>query len=143
QILLISENEEGFKRRRGLYSEKEVNHSTAKRLKPKEDSKIEALQELYQLYPSINGQSVWFFPTLKKSAEAWIKTLSGKRFFKGKKSALAIIFLEPSCKGPSLSTMIRNDMEFTGITLTEGDSYLRLTITDSRNPASSKHLMRL
>ena len=141
------------------------------------------MQELYQLHPNINGQSVWFFPTLKKSAEgrilyekaenrayvydmitqsrfssfaAWMKALSSKRFFKGKKSALATIFLEPSCKGPSvgqiirgnrytsyfknaelislfnikntLSTMIHNDMDFTGITLTEGDSYLRLTL---------------
>ncbi|CAG8625006.1 7286_t:CDS:2, partial [Paraglomus occultum] len=143
------------KRSRSLYLEKETNHSTTKRLKPK-DPKIEALQELYQLHPNINGRSVWFFPTLTKSAEAWIKTLSGKRFFKGKKSALATIFLEPSCKGPSvgqiirgnsytsyfknaevislfnikntLSMMIRNDTEFMGITLTEGDSYLHLTL---------------
>ena len=86
-----------------------------------QDPKIEALQELYQLHPNINGQSVWFFPTLKKSAEgrilyekaenrayvydmitqsrfssfaAWMKALSSKRFFKGKKSALATIFLD-------------------------------------------------
>ena len=32
------------------------------------------------------------------SFAAWMKALSSKRFFKGKKSALATIFLKPSCR---------------------------------------------
>ncbi|CAG8514625.1 5275_t:CDS:2 [Ambispora leptoticha] len=96
----------------------------------------EALQELYQLCPDLNSQSVWFFPTLKKSAEdhilyeksedhvyvydiitqnrfssfsAWIKALNGKRFFKDKKSALATIFLNSSYNGMSIDQIIKGD----------------------------------
>ncbi|CAG8583895.1 10300_t:CDS:2, partial [Paraglomus occultum] len=53
------------------FGERDECHSTTKRLKPK-TPKIETLQELYQLHPNINGQSVWLFPTLKKSAEGRI-----------------------------------------------------------------------
>ncbi|CAG8734185.1 6060_t:CDS:1, partial [Racocetra fulgida] len=138
-----------------------------------------ALQQLYRLCPDLNDQSVWFFLTLKKSAEgrilyeksekcayvydvitqkrfssfsAWIKALNGKHFFKGKKSALATIFLKSNCNEanigqiinrenytsyfksteiitlPSikdiLTTMIRDDAEFASITLVESEGFL-------------------
>lgn len=94
------------------------------------------MQQLYRLRPDLNGQSVWFFPTLKKSAEgrllyeksekrayvydmitqnrfssfsAWIKALNGKRFFKGKKSALATIFLKPNCNELSVGQIIKGE----------------------------------
>jgi len=129
---------------------------------------------------------VWFCPTLKKSAEgcilyeksekhayvyditmqkrfssfsAWIKALSSKRFFKGKKSALATIFLKPNCnetnigqilKGKdytpyfknfeivtllsikdTLKTMMYDDVELTGINLTEGEGFLCLVFFET------------
>ncbi|RIB00191.1 hypothetical protein C2G38_2150948 [Gigaspora rosea] len=152
----------------------------------KEDSKDEALQQLYQLRPDLNDQSVWFFSTLKKSAEgrilyektekhaylydtitqkrfssfsAWIKALSSQHFFKGKKSALATIFLKPNCneinigqiiKGKNyspyfkniqigtllsikdtLTTMIYDDVKLTGINLTEGEGFLCLAFFET------------
>lgn len=129
---------------------------------------------------------MWFFPTLKKSAEgrilyeksekhayvydmitqkrfssfsAWIKALNNKRFFKGKKSALATIFLKPNCneanigqiikgenytsyfKSPEiitllsikdiLTTMIRDDTELESVTLVESEGFLCLVLFDS------------
>ncbi|CAG8623164.1 19553_t:CDS:2, partial [Gigaspora margarita] len=71
------------------------------------DSKDEALQQLYQLHPDLNSQSVWFFSTLKKSAEVWIKALSSQCFFKGKKSALATIFLKPNCNEMNIGQIIK------------------------------------
>ncbi|CAG8786281.1 30158_t:CDS:2, partial [Gigaspora margarita] len=77
---------------------------------------------------------VWFFPTLKKSAEgrilyektekhvyvydtiiqkrfssfsAWIKALSSQQFFKDKKSALATIFLKPNCNEMNIQQIIK------------------------------------
>ncbi|RIB26061.1 hypothetical protein C2G38_2030552 [Gigaspora rosea] len=150
---------------------------------------VEPLQELYQLRPDLNGQSVWFFPTQKKSAEgrilyeksenhvyvydmitqnqfssfaAWIKALSIKRFFKGKKSSLATIFLNSSCNGTSvgqiikgenhspyfksaeiitlltikttLTTIIYSNMEFANINLMEGNNgSLWLIFSDQQN----------
>ncbi|CAG8597875.1 9678_t:CDS:2 [Ambispora gerdemannii] len=49
-----------------------MNEPTVKRSKYKEDFEAEALQKLYQLRPDLNGPSVWFFSTLKKSAEGCI-----------------------------------------------------------------------
>ena len=91
------------------------------------------------------------------SFSAWIKALNGKGFFKGKKSALATIFLNPSCNGTSvgqiikgedhipyfksaeiitllsikntLTAMICNDVEFTNVTLTESDKILHLVFS--------------
>ncbi|CAG8723954.1 9070_t:CDS:10, partial [Dentiscutata erythropus] len=166
---------------RNFSSEKEI-------LKRTRYQEPEPLQELYRLCPDLNGQSVWFFLTLDKSAEgrilyeksekhvyvynmitqnrfssfsAWIKALGKKRFFKGKKSSLATIFLNPSSSGTSvgqiikgenhvsyfksaeiitllsikdtLTTMIHNDAEFTNITLMEGDESLRLIFSDRKN----------
>ncbi|CAG8807975.1 41562_t:CDS:2, partial [Gigaspora margarita] len=58
------------------------------------NSKDEALQQLYQLHPDLNDQSVWFFPILKKSAE-------------GKKSVLATIFLKPNCNETNIGQIIK------------------------------------
>ncbi|RIB20251.1 hypothetical protein C2G38_2035409 [Gigaspora rosea] len=110
--------------------------SEEKIIKRSKHQDAEPLQELYQLHPDLNGQSVWFFPIQKKSAEgrilyeksenyvyvydmitqnrfssfaAWIKTLSIKRFFKGKKSSLATIFLNSSCNGTSIGQIIKGE----------------------------------
>ncbi|CAG8759300.1 16523_t:CDS:2, partial [Gigaspora margarita] len=61
----------------------------------KEDSKDEALQQLYQLCPDLNGQT-------------WIKALSSQHFFKGKKSALATIFLKPNCNKMNIGQIIKD-----------------------------------
>ncbi|CAG8843492.1 23224_t:CDS:2, partial [Gigaspora margarita] len=94
------------------------------------------LQKLYQLCPDLNGQS--------------IKALSNKYFFKGKKSLLATIFLNPSCNRTSvgqiskeenqssyfknaeiitlliikttLTTIIYSNVEFANINLVEGNN---------------------
>jgi hypothetical protein len=103
------------------------------------------------------------------SFSAWIKALNGKRFFKGKKSALANIFLEPSCSGmnigqiikgedyvsyfksteiitllsikDNLTTIICNDVEFTDVTLTESDKVLCLIFSDlAKNAKKELHI---
>ncbi|CAG8851792.1 41162_t:CDS:1, partial [Gigaspora margarita] len=89
----------------------------------------------------------------------WIKALSHQWFFKGKKSALATIFLKPNCykmnigqiiKGKNyspyfkniqivillsikdtLTTIIYNDIELTGINLMEGKGFLCLTFFET------------
>ncbi|CAG8636940.1 15848_t:CDS:10, partial [Dentiscutata erythropus] len=132
--------------RNSILSEKVMNEPTTKRSKHSEDSKDKALQQLYWLHPDLNGQT-------------WIKTLSSKRFFKGKKSALATIFLKPNCnetnigqilKGKDytpyfknfeivtllsikdiLKTMIYDDVELTGINLTEGEGFLYLVFFET------------
>ncbi|CAG8774800.1 16412_t:CDS:2, partial [Dentiscutata erythropus] len=165
--------------RNKILTEKIINEPTTKWTKYKKDSEDEALQQLYWLRPDINGQSVWFFSMLKKSAKgrilykksekrayvydlitqnrfpsflAWITALNNKRFFKSKKSALATVFLKPNCDKPSigqiikgqnyilyfkntesitlfsikniLTTMLYNDIDLMGVTLTEGKGFL-------------------
>ncbi|RIB11104.1 hypothetical protein C2G38_2042939 [Gigaspora rosea] len=181
--------------RNRILSEKTINKPTKKRSKHIEDFKDEALQQLYRLRPDLNDQSVWFFPTLKKSAKgrilyeksekcvyvydmitqkryatfcAWIKALSNKRFFKGKKSALSTIFLNPSCNGISVGQIIKgenyasyfknseiitlifikntltkimcNNPEFANITLVESEEFLRLIISDEKNMQKELHI---
>ncbi|CAG8826230.1 22845_t:CDS:2, partial [Gigaspora margarita] len=60
----------------------------------KEDSKDEALQQLYRLYSDLNSQT-------------WIKAFSGQYFFKDKKSALATIFLKPNCNEMNIGQIIK------------------------------------
>ncbi|CAG8715869.1 44883_t:CDS:2, partial [Gigaspora margarita] len=144
-------------KRNRILSEKVTNEPTSKR--SKEDFKDEALQQLYQLHPNLNGQSVWFFSTLKKSAEVWIKALSSQCFFKDKKSTLATIFLKPNCNEmnigqiikdksyspyfkniqivillsikDTLTTMIYDDIELTGINLIEEEGFLCLAFFET------------
>ncbi|CAG8842084.1 29558_t:CDS:2, partial [Gigaspora margarita] len=105
------------------------------------------------LRPDLNGQSVWFFPTLKKSAKGRILYEKSE---KRKKSALATVFLKPNCDKPSigqiikeqnyipyfkntesitllsikniLTTMLYNDIDLMGVTLTEGKGFLCLVL---------------
>ncbi|CAG8837207.1 27801_t:CDS:2, partial [Gigaspora margarita] len=122
--------------RNKFLSKKSINDLATKYFKHKNDSTNKALYQLYQLCPNLNGQSVWFFLMLKKSAEGWIfynksekhayvynmiiqkqypsfstwiKALSNKRFFKGKKSALSTIFLNPSYSKISVSQIIKKE----------------------------------
>ncbi|CAG8839443.1 18809_t:CDS:1, partial [Gigaspora margarita] len=177
-----------------ILSKKTINKST-NRSEHKENFKDEALQQLYQLRPDLNGQSVWFFPTLKKSAEgrilyekserrvyvydmitqkryatffAWIKALSNKRFFKGKKSALSTIFLNPSYNRISVDQIIKgknhapyfknseiitlisikdtlvkiicNNAEFANITLVESEEFLWLIFSNEKNIQKELHI---
>ncbi|CAG8662061.1 3938_t:CDS:2, partial [Diversispora eburnea] len=54
---------------------------------------LEALQELVQIKPDIKGKEIYFFPTLKK-------------YFKGHRSALATIFLEPNPTCQSIASIL-------------------------------------
>ncbi|CAG8842385.1 33381_t:CDS:2, partial [Gigaspora margarita] len=127
-----------------------------------EDSKNKALQQLYQLRPDLNGQKkhAYVYDTITQkrfsSFSAWIKALSSQRFFKGKKLALATIFLKPNCnkmnigqiiKGKNyspyiqnvillsikdtLTTIIYNDIELIGINLREGEEFLCFTFFET------------
>ncbi|CAG8707355.1 45924_t:CDS:2, partial [Gigaspora margarita] len=134
--------------RNRILFEKITNEPTSKR--SKEDFKDEALQQLYRLRPDLNGQSVWFFPILKRSAEgrilyektekhayvydtitqkrfssfsAWIQALS-KNYSAYFKNIQIVTLL--SIKD-TLTTMIKDDVELIGINLIEREGFLCLT----------------
>jgi hypothetical protein len=94
----------------------------------------ESLKILLQLRPDLKGEAVWFIPKKNKivkglllfepvtrepyifcnitgrqfySFQAWIDALGKKRIFNGSRSALATIFLEPTCVGVSVGTIIK------------------------------------
>lgn len=89
----------------------------------KPQKNTEALQELIRIRPDLKGKTIYFFPTLDKYFESvlifeakeqkayvysaltdhkyetfskWINALKKRGLFKGKRSALATIFLVPN-----------------------------------------------
>ncbi|RHZ48040.1 hypothetical protein Glove_562g45 [Diversispora epigaea] len=84
-----------FKKR--YTSENNIDLSLKKRQK-----KLEALQKLVQIKPDIKGKEIYFFPTLKK----YFKGIIIQRLFKGHRSALATIFLEPNSTRQSIASIL-------------------------------------
>src|SRR2546429_3338761 len=99
----------------------------------KRQKKVEALQELVHIRPDLKGKKVYFFPTLDKYFEGvllydakekkaciysvkndhnyetfskWITGLKKQGLFKGCKSALTTIFLEPNPASPSIASIL-------------------------------------
>ncbi|CAB5191010.1 unnamed protein product [Rhizophagus irregularis] len=60
---------------------------------PKQQKKAEALQELVRTKPNLKGKMVYFFPTLDK-------------YFEGRRSATATIFLEANPTSPSIASIL-------------------------------------
>ncbi|RHZ60077.1 hypothetical protein Glove_359g27 [Diversispora epigaea] len=100
----------------------------------KKQKKEEALQELIRIRPDLKGNKIYFFPTLNKYFEGvlfynikeskaqvycnkrdqffdtfsqWINSLRKRGLFKGYKSAVATIFLEPNPTSSSIATILR------------------------------------
>jgi hypothetical protein len=99
----------------------------------KRQKKLEALQELVHIKPDLKGKEVYFFPTLDKyfkgiimydgkekkayvyciksdrkfeTFSQWINILKSQRLFKGNRSAIATIFLEPNPTCPSIASIL-------------------------------------
>ncbi|CAG8807032.1 31139_t:CDS:2, partial [Gigaspora margarita] len=121
------------------------------------DLRDEALQQLYQLHPDLNGQSIWFFSTLKKSAEGCIlyeklenhvyvynmitqspsynsvcigQIIKGDNHVSYFKNAeiITLVFIKKA-----LATIICNNAEFASITLIGNEEFLRLIFFDKKN----------
>lgn len=100
----------------------------------KRSKKTEALQELVHIRPDLKGKSVYFFPTLDRYFEGilmfdakekkayvysvkndhkyetffkWMIGLKNQKLFKGKKSSLSTIFLEPNPSSLSIASILR------------------------------------
>jgi hypothetical protein len=97
---------------------------------------VESLQELLHIRPDLKGKKVYFFPRLNKYFEGllfydakekkayvysvvndhkyetfskWMVGLKNRGLFKGYRSALATIFLEPNPSSPSIGSILRNE----------------------------------
>ncbi|RHZ49985.1 hypothetical protein Glove_508g41 [Diversispora epigaea] len=102
-------------------------------LSTKKPKKTEALQELLNIRPDLKGKEIYFFPTLDKYFKGiiiyngkenkahiyctknnqnfntffkWINHLKNQRLFKGKRSSLATIFLEPNPTCPLIASIL-------------------------------------
>ncbi|RGB26258.1 hypothetical protein C1646_820517, partial [Rhizophagus diaphanus] len=100
---------------------------------PKRQKKTESLQELICIRPDLKGKKVYFFPTLDKYFEGvliydakekkayvysvkgdckfdtfskWLDYLQSRGFFKGRRSAVATIFLEANPTSPSIASIL-------------------------------------
>ncbi|RHZ83510.1 hypothetical protein Glove_91g32 [Diversispora epigaea] len=101
---------------------------------PLKRQKKEALQELIQIRPDLKEKKIYFFPTLNKYFEGvlmydikekksflycckrdqrfetfsqWINSLKNRGLFKGHRSAIATIFLEPNPTSSPIATILR------------------------------------
>ncbi|GBC31431.2 hypothetical protein GLOIN_2v1799663 [Rhizophagus irregularis DAOM 181602=DAOM 197198] len=101
----------------------------------KQQKKVESLQELLHIRPDLKGKKVYFFPRLNKYFEGvlfydakekkayvysvindykyetfsqWMVGLKNRGLYKGYRSALATIFLEPNPSGPSIGSILRS-----------------------------------
>src|SRR5207248_8867689 len=100
---------------------------------PKRQKKTESLQDLICVRPDLKGKKVYFFPTLDKYFEGvlmynakekkayvysvkgdckfdtfskWLDYLQGRGVFKGRRSAIATIFLEANPTSPSIASIL-------------------------------------
>jgi len=102
----------------------------------KRAKRAEALQELVHIRPDLKRKAVYFFPRLdkccyfegvlmfdatKKKAfvydaktdykfetfSKWIDVLGSRGYFKGKRSALVTVFLEPNPSSPNIASILR------------------------------------
>jgi len=99
----------------------------------KRQKRTESLQELICVRPDLKGKKVYFFPTLDKYFEGvlmydakqkkayvysvkgdrkfdifskWLDYLQSRGFFKGRRSAVATIFLEANPTSPSIASIL-------------------------------------
>ncbi|CAG8506540.1 14217_t:CDS:2, partial [Racocetra fulgida] len=119
-----------------------MNKPAKKQTKYQEDAEDEALQQLYQLCPDLNDQSVWFFSTLKKQkinvsnniSEAQLQQTSIGQIIKGKdytpyfKNNEIVTLL--SIKS-ILMKILNDDLELVGTNLMEGEKFLCLVSFDT------------
>ncbi|CAG8838615.1 28849_t:CDS:2, partial [Gigaspora margarita] len=133
-----------------ILSEKTINRPT-KYSEHKKNFENKALQQLYQLHSDLIGQSVWFFPTFKKSAKGCIlykksencngisidqiiKEKNHVSYFKNSEIIILISIKD------ALVKIICNNAEFANITLVESEEFLQLIFSNKKNIQKELHI---